>query len=420
MKLFSKYNRINIISTVIIFLLGCIAFAILLRCVIISQVDNDLEIEKNEITVYVNQHGNLPGIIKVHDQYITYQTINKATVVTNNKIYTHKDYVSTKPEKVLLRSLQFTITTNNTYTLITVSKSLENVDELIQNIILITVALILLILTATFVINRIILGKLWRPFYETLDSTQQFSLNNTQPMRFNDTDIDEFRHLNTILTNALNKAQQDYRSLKEFTENASHELQTPVAIIKSRLDNLIQDENLTLQQSYAVEEAYNALNRLNKLNQSLLLLTKIENKQFATITQINLKEKTENKLKQFSELWQDKNIKADAILEEARIEMNENLADMLLNNLLSNAAKHNIQNGSVRIRLSQYSFIITNTGLNQPLDEQLLFSRFYKTNADSGSNGLGLAIVKQICDVSACTITYRFESPDKHSFILNW
>lgn len=420
MKLFSKYNRINILSTVIIFLLGCIAFAILLRYVIIRQVDGDLEIEKNEITVYVNQYGYLPGIIKVHDQYITYQTIDKTNAVTKNKIYTHKAYVSANPSKVVLRSIEFTININNTYTLVTVSKSLESVDALMQTIILITIALILLILTATFVINRIILGKLWRPFYETLDSTQQFSLNNTQPMRFNDTDIDEFSHLNTILNGALNKAQQDYRSLKEFTENASHELQTPVAIIKSRLDNLIQDENLTLQQSHAVEEAYNALNRLNKLNQSLLLLTKIENKQFATTTQINLKEKTENKLNQFCELWQGKNIKADAILEEANIKMNENLADMLLNNLLSNAAKHNIQNGSVEIHLKQNLFTITNTGLSNPLDENLLFTRFYKTNADSESNGLGLSIVKQICNVSACTIAYSFSAPDKHSFILKW
>lgn len=399
--------------------MGCIAFAILLRYVIISQVDDDLEIEKNEITAYVSQHGYLPGIIKVHDQYTTYKTIDKPAV-TKTKIYTYNAYDSMDHEEVLLRSIQFIVNTNNTYTLINVSKSLESVDELMQTIILITITLILLILIVTFIINRIILRKLWKPFYETLESTQQFNLSDSQPLNFDNTDIDEFRHLNIILNGAFNKAQQDYHSLKEFTENASHELQTPVAVIKSRLDNLIQDENLTQQQSHSVEEAYNALNRLNKLNQSLLLLTKIENGQFSAIKQINLKEKTENKLNQFCELWQGKNIKVQKTLEEANIEMNENLADMLLNNLLGNAVKHNIYNGSVEIHLNQNLFIITNTGLNHPLDENLLFTRFYKTNADSESNGLGLSIVKQICNVSACSIAYSFSAPDKHSFILKW
>ena len=313
MKLFAKYSRINIISTVIIFLLGCIAFAVLLRYVIINQVDEDLKIEQNEIINYANHNHHLPGIVEVRDQYTTYEKI-AAQQLTHAKIYTRHAYDSMEHEKELQRTIAFNIQAANEWYKVTVSKSLEGIDDLIQTIIVITITLILLILAATFIINRIVLKKLWQPFYKTLASTHEFNINNNEKLFFQPTNIDEFNYLNITLTEAFSKAQLDYQILKEFTENASHELQTPLAVIQSKLDVLIQNENFPETESENIQSIYKTLQSLNRLNQSLLLLAKIENNQFNEKAVFNLKELLENKIQQFSDLWKNLDITLSASL----------------------------------------------------------------------------------------------------------
>jgi signal transduction histidine kinase len=418
MKLFAKYNRINVLSTVIIFLIGCVAFSALLRYVIISQVDEDLKIEKNEIVTSVNQNGHLPGVIEVHDQYTTYQII-PAQQFTGNKIYTHKAYDPTEHEKELRRTIEFDIVANNIWYRVSVSKSLEGTDELIQTIIIITIAIILLILAVTFIINRIVLRRLWKPFYQTLQTMQQFNLSDTQTLYFGNTNIDEFNHLNSILTGALGKAKHEYQTLKEFTENASHELQTPLAVIQSKLDMLIQNEKLSEAESQNIQGAYTALQGLSKLNQSLLLLTKIENNQFKEKTAINLEEILENKISQFSELWKSRNITIHTNLSGKTVNANFYLIEILLNNLLSNATKHNINSGSISISLEN-NLIVTNTGVSKQLDEKLLFKRFSKQNNATENHGLGLSIIYQICQASGFGCTYNFQSPNLHTFTISW
>ncbi len=418
MKLFTKYNRINLISTVIIFLLGSFAFSVLLRYVIINQVDEDLKIEKNEVITYANRFNHLPDVIEVRDQYTVYKSISKPGR-TINKIFTHESYDAAEQEKELQRTIEFDINANNFWYQVSVSKSLEGTDVLIKNIIIITLSVILLILAVTFFINRIVLKKLWKPFYSTLQTMQQFTLSNAQTLNFSESNIDEFNYLNTVLTGALTKAQHDYKILKEFTENASHELQTPLAVIQSKLDLLIQNEKFTEAESNAIQSAYDALHSLRKLNQSLLLLAKIENNQFSEQTNLDVKELLQNKINQFAELWKNKNIRIDEILSAKTISGNIYLIEILLSNLLSNATKHNTSGGSIKILL-QRNVEITNTGIAQPLDEALLFKRFSKQNNASINHGLGLSIIHQICIASGYACTYNFSSPNLHTFKINW
>ena len=164
-----------------------------------------------------------------------------------------------------------------------VAKSMEGTENLIQSIILITIGTILLILLASILINRFVLNKLWQPFYKSLDLLKNFKIGNKERVKLPVSNIDEFSLMNGILQDAVNRADQDYLSLKEFTENASHEMQTPVAVIRSKLDLLIQEENLTKGQGENIQSLYEAIDKLSKLNKSLLLLTKIENKQFNEI-----------------------------------------------------------------------------------------------------------------------------------------
>lgn len=419
MKLFAKYNRINIIATIIIFLLGCVAFSLLLRYVIINQVDDDLKIEKNEILTYVKHNNRLPAIIEVHDQYTTYKTIS-AQSLFHDKIYTHKAYDVAEHEKELMRSIDFNIHINNVWYLVSVSKSLEGTDDLIQTIIGITIALILLIIITTFIINRIVLRNLWQPFYQTLQAIKQFNLNETQTLKLANTNIDEFDHLNSILNSAMGKAQQDYKTLKEFTENASHELQTPIAVVQAKLDMLIQSEKLSAADSSNIQSAYTALQGLSKLNQSLLLLAKIENNQFDEKANIALHELIHSRKILFAEEWEAMHIKVETDIMPAAINGNQRLLEILLNNLFSNATWHNIVDGTIILKLRANRFRITNTGDAQPLDEQYIFNRFYKGNTASARHGIGLSIVQQICKASGYTCSYQFQQPNMHSFIVSW
>ena len=261
-----------------------------------------------------------------------------------------------------MRTIEFNVNANGKWYLVSVSKSLQGTDNLIRTIIFITLTLILLILIATFIINRIVLRRLWQPFYNTLHTMQQFKLSNTQTLSFTNSNIEEFELLNTTLSNAIGKAQQDYQTLKEFTENASHELQTPLAVIRSKLDILIQNERLSEHESSAIQGAYQAVHNLSRLNQSLLLLTKIENRQFEEGISIQLDKVLEDKIAQFSELWQSRNISFKTALCTATVHINPILLDILLNNLLSNATQHNVPNGSIELNLHQHNLQISNTG----------------------------------------------------------
>ena len=169
-----------------------------------------------------------------------------------------------------------------------------------------------------------------------------------------------------------------------------------------------------------LQEIYNALGRLSNLNQSLLLLTKIENNQFIGSAAISLDNLIKEKLEQFEELLENKKIIITTDLETTTIHCNEQLADILINNLLTNAIRYNLQNGSISIRLSGNALHISNSSFLPPLDHDKVFHRFYRhTATKQDGNGLGLSIVKQICDIAGYSITYRYNN-DLHEFIVQF
>ena len=413
MKLFAKYNRINLLTTIIIFLLSATAFYFVIRYILINQVDNDLRIEEREIETYVHEHGVLPEPIPVKDQKISYALVDREF---KKRKFTTEHF---EGERDSFRVLHFGITAGENIYIATVAKSLEGTDDLTRSILLISLATILVILVTSLVINRVLLKKLWQPFYTSLDILKNFRVDKKQSLNFPSTQIDEFTFMNQTIGKTTNQAQQEYSLLKEFTENASHEMQTPLAIIRSKLDLLIQDENLSEDQSKTMQSAYTAIEKLSRLNQSLLLLAKIENNQYADTSRINLKDKITEKLDAFHELWQNQNISVTFSLKDATVNLNTELADILLNNLFSNATRHNFSNGTIDVALEEKQLKISNSSNEKELNSRQMFLRFFSQDRKSRYNGLGLSIIKQICDVSGISIQYLF-SGNEHRFILTW
>ena len=416
MKLFTKYSRSIVTATIAIFLIASVAFYFTLHFVLINQIDEDLKIEEREIITYVKKHNRLPESISVKDQVITYKPITSAI---KRHFTTGLVRETGDQEKEKFRQLIFSVYDGNQLYQASVSKSLEDTESITRSIFIIAFTTILSILLVVFLLNRIVLKRIWKPFYQSLDAAKKFKVGDQHQLKLPSSDIDEFRAMNVTMERMAGNAQLDYLSLKTFSENASHEIQTPLAIIRSKLDLMIQDENLTEKQSESLQAAYNSIEKLTRLNQSLLLLAKIENNQFSETSAIDLTKEVEEKIFDFQELWLGRQIKVNSNLHQATVNMNKELAGVLLNNLFSNATKHNYSGGKILIELNKHFFEISNTGRQTAIDGKSLFHRFSKASAGGDCNGLGLSIIKEICDNSGFDLKYKFEN-DRHVFVVSW
>jgi signal transduction histidine kinase len=411
MNLFTRYFRINLLATVIIFILASLAFYFLLWYVSIAQMDEDLKIEQREIETYVQKYKHPPEPITVKDQNISFVVSD-----VRSKYRKFNTIQSPNPgEKENFRQISFTLPVNNQWLLFKVSKSLEGTENLNRSIIIISLLTIIAILLVSLLINRWLLRRLWKPFYSTLSGVEKFRLGEKAIPDFENSSITEFNFLNTTISQFIRDADKEYFLLKEFTENASHELQTPLAIVRSTLDVMMQDEKLSESQSNSLQAANSAIQKMSRLNQSLLLLNKIENKQFSNINSFDFKTLVQEKMSDWQELWQGRNLNISSSLESATVSMNEQLAEMMISNLFSNAARHTPDAGQIQIKLTAKIFEISNTAANGPLDEEKLFKRFSKVGQLTDHHGLGLSIVKQIADVSGMKVSYRFDG-GKHIF----
>lgn len=419
MKLLTRYNRINILLMGGIFLLASIAFYFALYSILIHEVDESLDATRTNFSEYVKTYNKLPAENPGNDDLlISYKPIphKKAFKKKDGTVELYNRYED-KTEKY--RQLRFCVKAGDTDYEITVARPLEGTTHLLKNIAAITIVTLFLIALVTTLANRIIFRKLWRPFYDALSHLKGYKIGSPAPLVLPATDTDEFVTMNAAMEFAMNKAGSDFLTLKEFTENASHEIQTPLAIIRTKLDLLSQETDLSEKQFELLQGAQTSISRLSRLNKSLLLLAKIENHQFDQVENIQLEEKLEDKLTVFKELWQNENIEVNAALEPAGISIDASLCDILLNNLLSNATNHNYPGGTIHITLAPGRLAITNTSHAPEANRQQLFRRFYKAKTSSTHHGLGLSIVKEICDLSHISIDYNF-SGNQHTFTLGW
>ncbi len=365
-------------------------------------MDDDLGVEQTEILSYVKENASLPKPLNSEDQITIYKNVNAKG---KDSLFTQRKRLTEDEEE--FRISRFYISIAGKDYEVEVAKSLENTDRIVKLVILITIITIVVLLLAIIILNQILLRRLWRPFNDSIKKIASYRLGQTSIPEFQKTDISEFQILNDTLQESISRHQNDYSMLQSFTENASHEMQTPVAIIHSKMDSLIQDENLSASQSAIVQEAYTALQRLTRLNKTLLLLTKIENNQYTATERIDLKAILDEKVLDFQDLMDKKNINFRMInMAKPNIVMNAGLADIMLNNLFNNCIKYNSQNGTIDIFLKADSLEFCNGPSDEELDDKLIFNRFYKSGNFLDQHGLGLAIVKEICNNSNFQIQY--------------
>ena len=317
------------------------------------------------------------------------------------------------------RGLSRVIKVNGENYLLTVETNIEETEETAIAIAILTFLFFLILVVGFLILNKRLSVKLWQPFRNTLTKLKTFNLNSQNKISFEESKILEFEELNVALNKLIEHTISVYKSQKEFTENASHELQTPLAIIKNKLDILLQKEALTDRQYQIIEDINKALTRVSRINKNLLLLAKIENQQFDESETINLSELSEECLEQLKEHFSTKELSVHTSIEkDCVVTGNRVLIEVLINNLLLNSIKHSSQKGIVEVKLSQSGFIISNSGTTT-LEKEHLFKRFKKSSEESSGSGLGLSIVEQICKRHQWTIDYDFHQ-ETHTFKINF
>lgn len=302
---------------------------------------------------------------------------------------------------------------NNAAYRLTIETNIEESYETIAAITAITVGFFIILLVGFIKLNKRISARLWQPFYVTLEKIKAFDLNKQQKISFEPNGIIEFDEMNVSINKLVESNIAAYRHQKEFVENAAHELQTPLAIVQSKLDILFQNHGITSEQAILIEKIQNALSRVSRINKNLLLLAKIENQQFLEKESIEIGTVLREIHFLLSDFQENVNLHLEAT-NEVWVEGNKILVETLLTNLLMNAIRHSTHPAEIHINLKNNCLNVKNPGAIA-LNAEKLFKRFSTASKLTPGSGLGLSIVKEICIRYHWDIGYDF-TDDHHVF----
>lgn len=289
-------------------------------------------------------------------------------------------------------------------------KILQDLSEklnLLEAISLYTFFLFISLLFISLLLNYLISRELWSPFYKTVEEADSYDILSDRPLNLPQTDILEFRQLNNVIQRMAQKMRSDYLNLKEFNENVAHEIKTPLAVIRSKTELLMQNKKIGKESLGLIKSINESTNKLFKLNHGLLLISQIQNQYFYDIKSLSLRDIVSKCLENYKEIMQLKKISVEMEASSpAIVNMNEVLAEVLISNLVSNAVRYNIDKGFIKGVIDEKYLIISNSGLPLNIDPELLFQRFSTGNSNPHSVGLGLSIVRKITDNYKMQIRY--------------
>ncbi len=304
------------------------------------------------------------------------------------------------------------------YRIIVAKPTLEE-DELLEGLYSSLLIILGFLLISFFSVNWILSKTLWKPFYKTINKLDNYDLKEHSLQNFENSGTTEFSRLSEALNKMTDKIYTDFVQQKEFTENASHEMQTPLAVMKAKIELLMQSPNLKEHDMDQLQGIDTSISKLASLNKALLLLAKIENNQFKDVSEVSLEQVVNKVLVNYEDLIQSKGITIHKeIKKDIKLKMNPGLCDILIINLIQNAIRHNQPGGKINIVLENAYFSISNTGAPLNIQPEELFVRFKKNEASKESLGLGLSIVKGITDTYGLSIRYDFEN-NVHTFTLS-
>lgn len=379
-----------------------------------DEMDDSLEDFSENIIRRALAGEPLPAMDNGSNNQYFLRTVSKEYAAKHEKIrYADKQvYIRDKKEYEPARVLTNIFETDDGRMMeLTVALPTIDKQDLYQALFVWMIFLYVLLLLAVVFVNLYIFNRNMRPLYNLLSWIEHYRLGRRDNKPFKGkTTVTEFRKLNAAIVKHVARNEEMFEQQKQFIGNASHELQTPIAICRNRIEMLLDDERLNEEQIGELIKIHRKLEDMSRLNRSLLLLSKIENNQFSNEIKVNWNVILDNYFDDYNEVYSSLNIRTDIETKgEFVIEMNETLAVTLITNLLKNSFTHNVQDGFIHIIITRHSFTIKNSGMPEPLDDKKIFMRFYHSGGKKESSGLGLAIARVICQRYELELGYRFE-----------
>jgi signal transduction histidine kinase len=415
MRLLTKTTLyIATLSLFLFFIMGVIFFQ-LLKNMSLSDLDRELNALREVVDDYLrrNPHefpADIPGI----------DTLSIVTTRAGVIDYSHLEDTLMYDRKTgqfrTFRYLHYVGEYREGPLEIKLFKSTTPADQLVEQVTLMMTIMVILFMTGIFVLNRFIFANLWKDFFHALGKLKKFDTVK-EPLALGEPDIEEFRELFRVLERMTRRLAEDYRELKEYTDHTTHELQTPLSVIKSKTELLLQSDKLGPDEMQLIQAINASTNQLSRLNSTLAMITRIENHQYPSRDRIILVELVDHHLEMMQELIALRGIRVEKDYSdtEREVEMDRGLADVLITNLIKNAIVHNREEGRIEVGIDSHGMWIRNEGPPLHFDESKLFKRFTRNEKKSGNFGLGLSLVKKICDSYGYGISYRYEN-DLHCF----
>ncbi|MEJ0055671.1 MAG: HAMP domain-containing sensor histidine kinase [Bacteroidota bacterium] len=375
-------------------------------------MDESLSLHADQFLTHIKSFTYLDDLetdLKVLDQLSYNIHIKPVPEKFSGKKYeTISLYDSVDHEMRPFRQLSTGVDIKQKFYLLSVQMSLVDNNKLVLAIGLVQTSLIALLVIGLLLLNRSLSRKLWKPFYTTLSQLKAFELDKSKSIEITKTGIIEFDELNKTASSLTDRSRKVYLQQKEFIENASHELQTPLAVFQAKLDTLMQNPGLSEKEATTISELEETARRMARLNKNLLLLSKIDNEQFSEVENIELSSMINDLLVNLQTVADVDQIVITVETRPLQIMANRTLTEVLLTNLFHNAVRHTSENGSVSVLLDGRTLVIKNSGAPLRMRPEQLFERFSKESSRGSSTGLGLAIVKKICDTCSYELAYRY------------
>ncbi len=409
-RLIQKSSRTFLVTSALLMVLSTVVLFFYVKSLLQTEVEEELFSTEARIETALLENKplyTLPPVVEIVEVVDLEAQILKDTLI----------YDPSQDELEEFRELSSFKKVNGQNYKITVRSLVVESDDILIAVVVSYVIIIVLVFLVLFYFNRAWSKKLWSPFFANLEQMKKFSLSTETPMQLVDSDILEFSELNKEVMQLTNKVKTDYKNLKQFTEDVSHELQNPLAIIQAKVENIINGDGLNEVQFEHLTSIQKDIQRLTQMNKRLTLLTKIENNQFVKVKKVNIAKNMGETIQNFQEISSTKINYSDK--EDIHVQMDPYLAEILCNNLISNAIKYSPEEGKIEVRTSGNTLSISNQGPKALEKPENLYSRFYRESETTKSTGLGLAIINRICELYRFEISYHFKE-NHHIFSITF
>lgn len=414
MKLLNQSLKYLSVSLLFVVSLWAFVFYFNILNEIKESMDEGLENYKRQILYKVQSDTSILHQNNFDEGFFAIHSIAQAAALSAKDRYTDtmlymQDADDETPELEPVRMLSTVFEHQERYYRLDIINSMVEEDDLVKELFREALWLYLVLIAGLILINRYVLQRLWRPFYSLLDQLKGFRLGSSQSFPVVTTDTKEFSDLQQAVRALLQHSTETYEQQKEFIGNAAHELQTPLAIATNKLELMLEKGDFEAAQAEGIGSVMQIIERMVRLNKSLLLLTRIESKQFLNEELVPVHLLVRQSVSDMEEMAAFRQVSM-TLSDPATlfVSMDHALATIIVSNLVRNALIHNIPSGTVQIAISGHTLTIRNSGQNEALDREKIFSRFYKPGARQSGTGLGLAIVKAICELYGFSISYKF------------